>query len=168
MYFAGSLLSALEKGRGLLLEQNWIPFTQGFFVPHLIEICPVVLMRRFLNFVNVFLLFRNYLPWEKMGPFLWINLNSLYLRILCAKIGWNWLCGSEEVFFLILFKYFRYFVIIPPLKRAETIIWTNLHPFYQSILFANFGRNWPSGSGAEDEYFLKFTNRRTYGRTADI
>ena len=38
------------------------------------------------NFVNVFLLFPNY----------WRNLNPLHPRILCAKFGWNWPCGSGE------------------------------------------------------------------------
>ena len=39
---------------------------------------------------NVFSLFGNYLPLEKDGSFIWINLNPLYPRILCAKFCWNW------------------------------------------------------------------------------
>ena len=35
-----------------------------------------LLLRRFLNFVNVFSQFRNYLPLERTGPFIWTNLNT--------------------------------------------------------------------------------------------
>ena len=50
----------------------------------------------FLNFINVFLLFCNYLPLEK-GRALHLNkLDSLQPRILCAKFGWNWPSGSIE------------------------------------------------------------------------
>ena len=30
-------------------------------------------------------------PWKRAGPFIWINLNPLHPRMLCAKFGWNWL-----------------------------------------------------------------------------
>ena len=35
-------------------------------------------------------------PWKRAGPFIWTNLNPLYLRMLCAKFGWNWPSGSGE------------------------------------------------------------------------
>ena len=41
------LLSPLGKERGGLFYQTWIPFSQGYFVPSLVEIGPVVLDRRF-------------------------------------------------------------------------------------------------------------------------
>ena len=43
VFFAISSLSPLGKGRGPLLEQTWIPFSKGFFVPSLVEISPMVL-----------------------------------------------------------------------------------------------------------------------------
>ena len=52
--------------------------------------------RIFLNFVNVFSLFRNYLPLEKVGPFIWTDLNSLHPRMISAKFTWNWLSGSGK------------------------------------------------------------------------
>ena len=52
--------------------------------------------------------------------------------------------------------YFRYFLIISPLKRAGPFMWTNLNPLYPRMLCAKFGWNWPSGSGQED--FLNFLN----------
>ena len=51
---------------GSSFEQTWIPFTQGCFVPRLVEIGPVVLEKKILKFRKcVFSLFRNYLPLEK-------------------------------------------------------------------------------------------------------
>ena len=67
-YFTFSLLSPLGKGRGPSFEQTFrIPFTQKRFVPGLVR-------RRFLNFINVFSLFRKYLPLEKGGA---LHLNKL-------------------------------------------------------------------------------------------
>ena len=40
------LLSPFGKGRDPSFEQTWIPFTQGCFVPSLIEIGPVVLEKK--------------------------------------------------------------------------------------------------------------------------
>ena len=52
--------------------------------------------RRFFNFVNVFLLFRNYLPLEKGGSFICSNLSPLHPRMHCAKFGRNWPSGFGE------------------------------------------------------------------------
>ena len=35
-------------------------------------------------------------PWKRARPFIWTNLNLFHLRMLCAKFGWNWPCGSGE------------------------------------------------------------------------
>ena len=78
------------------------------------------------------------------------NLNPPHPRMLCAKIGWNWLSGSVEENFLISSMYFRYFKIISLWKRAGSFIWTNLNPLHPGMLWAKFGWNWLSGSGEED------------------
>ena len=44
--FNCSILSPIGKWHGLLFEQTWISFTRGFFVPNLVEICPVVLEKK--------------------------------------------------------------------------------------------------------------------------
>ena len=44
--FINSRLSPLWEGRGPSFEQTWIPFTQGYFVPSLVEIGPVVLEKK--------------------------------------------------------------------------------------------------------------------------
>ena len=58
------------------------------FVPRLVEIGPVVLEKKFLNFTNVLSLFRNYLPLEKDMA---LHLNKLESPTpkdaLCAKFG---------------------------------------------------------------------------------
>ena len=109
--------------------------------------------RRFLNFVNVFSLFRNYLRLEKGGPFIWTNLNPLYLKMVCAKVGWYWHSGSGEVDFSNSLIYLHYFVIISHWKRAGSFIWTNLNPLYLRMISAKFGWNWPTGS-REGDFFL--------------
>ena len=52
--------------------------------------------RIFFKFVNVFSQFHYYLPLEKSEPFILINLNPLYTRMLCVKFGWNWPSSSGE------------------------------------------------------------------------
>ena len=53
---------------GYSFEQTWIPFTQGCFVPRLVEIGPMVLEKKILKIREcVFSLFHNYLPLEKGG-----------------------------------------------------------------------------------------------------
>ena len=43
---------------------------------------------------------------------------------------------------------------LPLKKRAGSFIWTNSNPLHPKLPCAQFGLNWPSGSGEED--FLKF------------
>ena len=52
--------------------------------------------RRFLNFLNVFSPFRNYLALEKGGAFHLIIIESRYPRMLCAKFNWNWISVQEK------------------------------------------------------------------------
>jgi hypothetical protein len=67
-------------------------------------------------------------PLKKTWPFIWIHLNSLYLRMICTKFDRNWLAGSGEQDF---FKK-TFFAVISPCRRAFPYIWTNLNnPFYQ-------------------------------------
>ena len=93
-------LLSLWELNGSSFEQNWVPFTQGCFVPSLFKIGPVGLDDFLNSIINVFSLFRIYLPLEKGGALLWTNLNPLHPRMLCARFGWNWLIGfGEEDFF---------------------------------------------------------------------
>ena len=79
-----------------LFVKTWIPFIQGCFVLSLVEICPVVLEKKIFNKREC--IFAVISPWKRAGPFIWINLNPLHPRMLCAKFGWNWPSGSGEDF----------------------------------------------------------------------
>ena len=57
-------LFTLWEVNGSSFEQTWIPFTQGCFVPNLVEIGPAVMEKKFFNFVIVLSLFRNHLTFE--------------------------------------------------------------------------------------------------------
>ena len=47
MFFLFSTLSPVRKGHGPSFEQTWMPFTQGYFLPSLVEICSMVLEKTF-------------------------------------------------------------------------------------------------------------------------
>ena len=73
------------KGWGPSFEQTWIPFNQWWFVLRWVKIGPVVLEKKiFLNFVNVFSLFHNYLSLEKGG--------ALHLHKLESPLPKDTLC----------------------------------------------------------------------------
>ena len=112
------------------LCQVWLKFGQWFW------------RRRVFNFVNVFSLFCNYLALKKGGA---RHLNKIEFGV----------SGSGEEDFLILSMYFRYFVIISPLKRAGPFIWTKLNPIHPRMFCIKFSWNWPSGSGEEDFKFCQ-------------
>ena len=82
---------------GSLLEQTWILFNLGCFVPSLVEIASAS-GEDFLISSMYFRYICNYLPLEKCGDFIWINLNPLQPRMDCVKFGWNWTSGSGEDF----------------------------------------------------------------------
>ena len=139
----------LEKIRALHLNKLESPLPKDALCQVWMQLAQSFWRRRFLNFFNVFSLFRNYLPLEE-GRALHLNkTNPLHPRMLCAKLGWNWLSGSWEDF-LITSIYFLYFVIISPLEKAGPFIWTNLNPPHPSMLCVNFGWNWPSFWGKDD------------------
>ena len=97
-------------------DWNW-PYNSG-------EECVLILSMYFCNFVIIS-------HWKRAGPFIWTNLNPLYLRMLCAKFCQVWLKLAQWFWkenFQISPMYFRYFVIIFPFKRAWPFIWANLNP----------------------------------------
>ena len=71
---------------------NLNPFTQKCLVQSSVEVCQWFL-RRFLKFINLFSLFRFYLPLEKGIA---LHFYSDYPMMLCAKFGWNWPSASVE------------------------------------------------------------------------
>ena len=92
------IIFILEKDRALHLNKLGSPSTKDAMYQVWLKLVQWFFNIGFFNFGNVFLLFHNYLPLEKAGLFIWINLDSLYPRMLCAKIVWNWSSGSWEDF----------------------------------------------------------------------
>ena len=132
-----------EKRRGPLFEQNWIPFTEGCFVPSLVEIGSVVLENKIFKFCDLVIISF----WKKAGPFIWTNVNPLQPRMLCAKYFWNWHNAWRN--FLKIFHY-RYFLIFPlekggalHLKKLESPstkdalcqVWLILAPWFLRRIF---------------------------------
>ena len=78
-------------------------------------------LRRLLNFINVFSQFCNYLPWKRAGPFIWTNLNPHHSRMLCAKFGWNWPCGSREEYCFNFINVFSLFCNYLPLEKDRAL-----------------------------------------------
>ena len=95
---------------------------EGCFLPSLEKIGSMFLEKRiFFYFVNVFSLFRNYIPLEKRRTLYLTNLNPFLPRMLCA----------------ILSMYFWYFVIISPWIMVGPLHLLNLNPllFFQRCFF---------------------------------
>ena len=135
--------------------QVWLKFAKWFW------------RRRFLNFVNVFLLFRNYLPLEKAGP---LHLNKLESPLpkdaLCQVwlkfAQWFWRRRFLNIFNIIL--HFRYNL---PLEKGVALHYSkNWNPLHPSMLGDKFGRNWPSGYGGWK--CEKFTDGQTNDRQQAI
>ena len=54
------------------------------------------------------------------GAFIWTNLNPLYIRMICAKFGWNLTSGSGEYFFNI-FNRILHFCYYLPLEKGVAL-----------------------------------------------
>jgi hypothetical protein len=91
--FLSNIISYGRKS-GALFERIWIPYTQGWFVPSLIEIGLLVLERKI---TGLLLLFLHYIPCRRAFPLIWTNLNPFWPRMIYVKSGWHWSGGSVEV-----------------------------------------------------------------------
>ena len=97
MLFTIQTISSLDKGRSPIFDKLDFPSTKDVSCRIRLKLAQLFLRKTFLNFINVFLLFRNYLPLEKDGTLHFgANLDSLHHRMLCAKFGWNWPSGPGE------------------------------------------------------------------------
>ena len=83
---------------------------------------PVVLKRRFLNFVNVFSVFRNYLPSEKGSALHWHKHALCQIQLKLTK--WFW-----RKRFLNFFNVFSLFHNYVPLEKDRAL---HLHKFESS------------------------------------
>ena len=108
----------------------------------------------FLNFVNVFLLFRNYLSLKKNGgPSFEQTLIPLTQGCFIPSLVEIGEVVQEKKIFQFRLCIFCYFVIISPWKLVEPFICINMSPLQSMMLCAKFGWNWLSASEEED-FFL--------------
>ena len=94
MYFSISLLSTNGNGWYPSFKQTLILFTQGCFVPSLVEIGPVVREKIFKTLPMYFCHFLKISTLGNGQDFIWTNLNPLHPKMICAKFDWNWLSAS--------------------------------------------------------------------------
>ena len=90
------IISPWKKAGPFILNKLESPALKDALCQFWLKLAQWFCRRRFLNFINEFSLFQNYLSWKRARPFIWRNLNPLYSRMLCAKFGWNWSSGSGE------------------------------------------------------------------------
>jgi hypothetical protein len=102
----------------------------------------VVLVKRSSNDPTQFYILVIIYPFKRIWPFKWINLNSLYLILICSKFDWmDWLVLYKSIFNI---KVFFYFVaIISPRRRVFLFIWTNFNPLLPRMIYALSGWNRP-------------------------
>ena len=85
--------------------------------------------------------------------FIWRNLNPPHSRMLCAKIGWNWLSGSEKEFFNFVNAFSLFYNYLPlekggalhlnkiespSLKDALWQVWLKLAQWFWRGTFLHF------------------------------
>ena len=92
------------------LCQVWLKLAQWFW------------RRRFLNYVNVFSLFHNYLPLEKGGALHLNKLESPSTKIALCQVWMKLAQWFWRIRFFNFVNVFSYFVIISPWKRAGPFI----------------------------------------------
>jgi hypothetical protein len=132
------LLSPLGEELSPSFKDTWILSLQGWFVPSLVKIGPVVLEKKIFKWPH-FYIFVIISPLKRTWPFIWTNLNSLHSRIICTKFDWFWSSGSGEEDFSKFSVYFYSFAIISPLRGAITFLWTNLNSLDPRIICAKSG-----------------------------
>ena len=91
LYFHYFVIISPSKGGKASFVQTWIPFTQGYFVPSLVEIGPVVLEKKiFKSYQFIFIISKLSPLWEGCGPSFqqtWIPFTQGYFVPSLVEIG---------------------------------------------------------------------------------
>ena len=109
------------------LYQVWLKFTYCFW------------RRCFINFIDVFLLFLNYLPLEKVVA---LRLNKLESPSPKDALCYVWLKLAPWFWrrcFINFIDVFLLFLNYLPLEKGVALCLTNLNPHHQRMLCATFG-----------------------------
>ena len=137
------LLSFIERRCDHSFQYIWVPFTQKYSVPSLVEIGQLVLEK---IFVNVFSLCGYYFPLKKCMTLDLKNKIEFPLpkNTLC-HICWYWSSGSGEDFQKLWF-FLSIFAIISPVKKGKVLQLKESGPFNPRMFLAKFAWNLLGGS----------------------
>ena len=147
------IISSKKKSGSLYLNKFKSPLSKNALCQVWLNLAHWFWRRRFFKYLNVFSLFRNYIPLEKDMALHLNKFESLYPRMLYAKFGLNWHSDSGEEDFLISLIYFSQFCNHLPLEKGVVLHLNALHP---RMHCCKFGWNWAGDSGEED--FLNAVN----------
>ena len=104
----------VRKGLDPSFEQTWIPFTKGWLVSVWLKLMQRFWRKIFLNFVNVFSLFRYYLPWKRAGSFLnklvFPSSKVALCQVWLKLVQWFW--RKWFINFINLFSQFRVYLFL--------------------------------------------------------
>ena len=118
--------------QGSWFEQTWISCISGSFHINLSFSGLVFLEKKIFKDCSYIILCKTLIPYcvpiVPSGVMIWTNLNLHYIRKLPHNSQLSWPSGSWEKDFQMTPPYFCMFVIISPLKWAQSFIWTNLNP----------------------------------------
>ena len=143
----------LKKGLSLHLNKFESPSPKNALCKVWLKLERWFWSRRFLNFINVFSVFRNYLPLENGAA---LHLNQSEFTSPKDTFCWVWLTLAQwfwrRWYFLNSSMYLRYFMIISPLpKDCLCQVWLKLAQWF-------WRRRWK---------FEKFTTTTTTTTTTD-
>ena len=144
----------LEKGVALHLNKMESPSPKDALCQIWSKLAQWFCRRRFLNFVNVFSLFRNYLPLEKGGALHLIKLESPSPKDALCQV-WSksaqWFCRRRFLNFVNVFSPFGNYLPLeksraiylnklesPSPKNALCQVWLKLDQWFRRRRFLNF------------------------------
>ena len=135
MYFRYFIIISHWKRVVPFIWKKLNPFSQGCFLPSLVEIDSVVLEKKIFKFCQCIFSIKNYLPWEKGGA---LHLNKLespspkdaLCQVWLKLAQWFW--RKRFLNFVNVFSLLR---IISPWKKAGPFIWI---PFTQGFVVPSF------------------------------
>ena len=137
-----------------IFTKTWVPFTQWYIAPRLVEISLVVLEKTIFEFPHCIFINSLQSPREKWSVPSFEKLEShspknAFYQVWLKLALWFWRKRFSN--FVYEFLFFRYF----PLEKTGPITCTNLNSHHQGMLCTKFGWNWSSGSREEDEENVK-------------
>jgi hypothetical protein len=130
--------------RGPLFEQTWIYIISESFHVNMTSSRSMVRERKIFKWPHPIFVIIS--PLKRTWPFL-----KQFRIPFTQGFNWNWPSGSEDLFFLISVYFYQIFWYFLPLGKGVPLHLNNSNPLTLRMICANFGYNWPSGSGEEVE-----------------